>query len=157
MNNRAFTLIELLVVVLIIGILAAVALPQYEKAVEKSRATEGIILTRAILAAQERYYLANGDYTKDLNDLDIQIPGTEGTPSGQALSVQTAKYFACSAASGGSDASIIAYCIRKDNVGYYIAAKKSTKAIYCSWGSGNSQGPKWCKALTGKGDQPAYF
>ena len=156
--RKGFTLIELLVVVLIIGILSAIALPQYEKAVEKSRATEGIVLTRAILDAQQRYYLANGTYTKDLNDLDIQIPGDAADPGGHALSVQSAKYFDCSAASTGTNERIIAYCLRKRSGDrYYIAADKTNKAIYCSWGSGSPQGAKWCKVLTGKDDAEAYF
>ncbi len=75
---KGFTLIELLVVVLIIGILSAVALPQYTKAVEKARMTEAITAVENIAKANQLYYLANGTYTKDLNDLDISYSGTEG-------------------------------------------------------------------------------
>ena len=58
--KKAFTLIELLVVVLIIGILAAIALPQYQKAVEKSRATEAITNIATMKKQVELYILENG-------------------------------------------------------------------------------------------------
>ena len=69
-----FTLIELLVVVLIIGILSAVALPEYTKAVEKSRAAEAMTLLRSFVQAQKMYKLANTKYTSDLTELDLQMP-----------------------------------------------------------------------------------
>ena len=75
LGKNGFTLIELLVVVLIISILAAVALPQYQKAVERSRAVQAIAAVKTIGDAQELYYLANGEYASSLEDLDIEIPG----------------------------------------------------------------------------------
>jgi type IV pilus assembly protein PilE len=70
-NKKAFTLIELLVVVLIIGILAAVALPLYNKTVEKVRASEALSLIKTIAEAEERHYLATNAYTSNADDLDI--------------------------------------------------------------------------------------
>ena len=74
-NKKGFTLIELLVVVLIIGILASVALPQYFKTVEKSRSVEALSVISSLAGAQEREYMRNNAYVAAVKLLDIEVKG----------------------------------------------------------------------------------
>lgn len=84
--KKGFTLIELLVVVLIIGILASVALPQYQVAVEKARVARMLPLFKNIQLAREAYQLANGMNTADLDLLDIEVNYKSKTESASSIS-----------------------------------------------------------------------
>ena len=77
--KKAFTLIELLVVVLIIGILAAIALPQYEKAVEKSKSSQALTMLKSAYQAAAVYYMANGPHPTSFDDMGFEIPWTGTT------------------------------------------------------------------------------
>ncbi len=81
-GKSAFTLIELLVVVLIIGILAAIAVPQYQKAVEKSKASQALTLLKAISEACDSYYLEHGKHASSFSQLDLAFPWTGTEPGG---------------------------------------------------------------------------
>lgn len=70
-NKKGFTLIELLVVVLIIGILAAMAMPAYFKAVERSRAAEADTLIGSVVGAQARYKMKTGNFATKWTSLDV--------------------------------------------------------------------------------------
>ena len=83
-GRKGFTLVELAVVIIIIGVLAAFAVPRFLDSVERSKAAEAFNYMSAVRAAQERYQVRQGTYCDDLTKLDIQMPTpkyfTVGTP-----------------------------------------------------------------------------
>lgn len=137
-----FTLIELLVVVLIIGILASVALPQYEKAVMKSRSVQGITLVKSLADAQKVYFMANGLYASRLEDLDISLPGN---PSGTSATVGdfTVKL------ERPDDLSLThvqASYVKNNQLLWHIVFYMAPGQLYCV-SCGNTEGDKFCKTF----------
>ena len=74
-SEGGFTLIELLVVLIIIGVLAGLGIPKYFRAVERSRAQEGVMVLSAIYQAQQRFQQRNSSYATLPGQLDVDIPG----------------------------------------------------------------------------------
>ena len=140
-TRQGFTLIELLVVVLILGILAAVALPQYQLAVDKAKFHTLYPLAKRTKDAQELYYLANGVYATKLNDLDLSFPEdwtvtdrASTKPGGYAVNIGD-EYI--TANMGLSNAFVI----------YYDHTSKQG-AFYC-YAYGTTQRPyRLCRSLT---------
>ena len=73
-HHSGFTLIELMIVVAIIGILAAIAIPQYQNYVARSQVAEGLSMASSIKTAISAYYSTHGKYPSDNTALGIDSP-----------------------------------------------------------------------------------
>jgi len=122
--KKGFTLIELLVVVLIIGILSAIALPQYTKAVERARSAEALTNISTMKKQVELYILENGlpssgfvQY-KDFANVDL----SGGQWNGNSYTTKNASYSAFISSNGG----YIVASFMKNGQGGYGFAETST-------------------------------
>ncbi len=142
--QSGLTLMEISVVVHIIGILAAVALPQYQTAVLKSRYVQAQTLADAFFRAEKLYFLANGSYTFDFTELGIDIPaGWDLSENKKYISRGNQKCYLNDGSGEGKE--LTTYC-QVGRVSYY---RVSEKLRLCGVFTADTTATKLCKSLGG--------
>lgn len=139
-GRSAFTLIELLVVVLIIAILAAIALPQYQKAVERSKFVQTINYLHQIYSAEKFHYLQYGSYDSSFKDLEVDWP-TGTKISGNSITFPTGEKFRFNSNNTS---------IQFDYKGVTVSMPLATGTVGC-YPYGNSEKKKICLRVQSPG------
>ena len=141
--QKAFTLIELLVVVLIIGILAAIALPQYQKAVWKSKAMQLVVAAKAISDEQNAYFLANGVYSEDAEEIPVY-------PKYASSSFKVREGLFCTLSYSNQGSSQRVSCSMSNPSMALQRYYKTGKLMCCSYPADNYAADKICEGIIGK-------
>ena len=136
LTNTGFTLIELLVVVLIIGILAAIAVPQYQKAVERSRTAEALQVLGDWANAQSIYHMQHNAFADDMDELnegDITLPAPGGAfeyePDGDGVNVAILR---AERASGMYAGGLLAVAVESDGTIHKGCQDPADKTGFCT-------------------------
>jgi len=149
--SKGFTLIELLVVILIIGVLAAIALPKYQLAMDKAKYSQAMTLLASINSSQNRYKLANTSATYNFRELDIDLPpsgkidstGQRYTDTWGGCSLHNTGYGQCNINLGATSG--VWYFLRWD--GPYFSSNNRECWVYPK---DDKRGNRLCQALTGQ-------
>ena len=153
-DKKGFTLLELLVVVLIIGILAAIALPQYNRTVTKAKYAEVLVNVKAVEDAIDRYLLANDGFpsthmgTNMLKTVDLELTGGEWIDT-STYKINKKNYTAfCS--NGGCEFSVCeeGNCYQSAMLDVYWWSGGKSKQCYTN---NNEKGRLICKYLESQG------
>ena len=154
-KRAGFTLIELLVVVLILGILAAVALPSYRRAVATARVGTLLPLMRSISDAENRFYMANNRYSQSFSALDISMPsGGELKKNSSGNEEMSYADFSCyfftseEASARGSSSSL--YCYSEKVSGLSIEKYFDRKYFICWAKQDNEEVNVICQNISGR-------
>ena len=153
-KKKGFTLLELLVVVLIIGILAAIALPQYQLSVDKTQFAKMQTMVNSVRKAYHHYLLIHGKGPKSFDYLHLDFPsGTEEyAPMNFFKCVTLPDMYLCMSRGGeGYSGNVRAF--KKDLSFAYVEKLLTSTQLndtfekYCSALKGNQRANRLCKSI----------